>query len=244
MNRLIGRLLAILLMAHGAVSHAGALQVAPTRLDLPGDKRAVALTVTNTGNAPMLMQLESMRWAQTTGNDDYSPTDELIASPPIFTLEAGAAQVVRVARRDGSRVSAERAYRIFIQEVPTPATTSAPALAVVLRIGLPVFVTPASATDAALQWSLRCATASPPVLLITNPGSRVVRLDELIVRVGSTDHAERAMYVLAGATRRLSLPDFSASARRLELRARMAQREAQESASCETGTDERSPPLP
>jgi len=222
-----------LLIAHATSVGAAALQVAPTRLALPPDNRAVALTVTNTGNAPTLLQLEPMRWSQDTGSDDYSATDELIVSPPIFTLDPGAEQIVRLARRDGAAPSEERAYRLFIQEVPTPASRSSQELTVVLRIGVPMFLTPATAPEAALQWNLECTHTGSPVLRILNPGARTVRIDELVVRADTVSHPERALYVLAGAIRLLSLHDVPASARHVELRALMGKHEVQESARCE-----------
>src|SRR5689334_9520974 len=109
----------MLLVVHAA-SGAGALRVAPTRLDMPQDQHAVSLTVTNTGSESTLLQLDLEHWSQERGADEYSAADDLIVSPPIFTLDAGAQQVVRVGRRKNDAPSIERAWRLFVQEVPTP----------------------------------------------------------------------------------------------------------------------------
>jgi fimbrial chaperone protein len=208
-----------MLLIAQVVSGAGSLRVSPTRLDLPHDRRAVALTVTNTGSAPTLMQLELKRWSQAAGTDEYSAADDLIVSPPIFTLEAGAEQVVRLGRRNASGPpSAEVAYRLFVQEVPTPASgVPSKELNVVLRIGIPIFATPPNAPPAALEWHLQCRADASPVLLAVNRGGRALRLDELAVRAGETLHTERALYILAGSTRALPLADMSASARSVQL---------------------------
>jgi fimbrial chaperone protein len=223
--------LSMLLVAQAA-SGAGSLRVAPTRLELPPDRRAVAVTVTNTGSAPTLLQLEPKHWSQDAGTDDYTAASDLIVSPPIFTLDAGAEQVVRIARREGASLSREVAWRLFIQEVPTPGSTAPRELNVVLRIGVPVFATPAHAPEAALEWHLQCLDASPPVLLALNRGGRALRIDELSVRVGGADHTERAVYILAGATRMLSLKDLPEATRRVELTGHSGQQQISGSAAC------------
>jgi fimbrial chaperone protein len=213
-------------------SGAGSLRVAPTRLDLSPDQRTVALTVTNTGGVPTLLQIESKRWSQQTGLDEYTPADDLIVSPPIFTLEPGAEQIVRIARRDRRAPGVQLAYRLFVQEVLTPGNTSSRELNMVLRIGLPVFTTPASAPEPMLLWSLRCSDGSPPILIVSNRGGQAVRIDELDVQGASGGHTEHAIYVLAGAARVLMLNDLPATTRRLQLAGHTGSRRIEASAVC------------
>jgi fimbrial chaperone protein len=222
----------MLLMAHAAIG-AGSLRVAPTRLDLPADQRAVAFTVTNTGSAPTLLQLEPKHWAQSAGRDEYTAAKDLIVSPPIFTLDAGAQQVVRVGRRESAPVGTEVAYRLFIQEVPTPGSTGPRELNVVLRIGVPVFATPVNAADGSIEWHLQCLAEAPPMLLASNRGGRAVRIDELIVHASGSDHSERAVYILAGATRSLSLNDLPPATQRVQLSGHSGQRQIEGSAACD-----------
>jgi fimbrial chaperone protein len=221
----------MLVMAQLA-SGAGSLRVAPLRLDLPADRRAVAVTVTNTGSTPTLLQLEAKRWSQQDGTDNYSAAAELIVSPPIFTLDAGAEQIVRIGRRDGARVASEAAYRLFIQEVPTPGSTAPRELSVVLRIGVPVFDTPAGTPEGMLEWTLQCRDSARPVLLAANRGGRVVRLDEVNVHAAGAAHTERAVYVLAGATRILALEDVPAATRDAKVIALSGSRQIETSVRC------------
>jgi fimbrial chaperone protein len=222
----------MLLIAH-AVSGAGSLRVAPTRIDLPPERRAAAVTVANTGSAPTLLQLDIERWSQNSGTDDYAATSDLIVSPPIFTLDAGAEQVVRVARRDGAPLSREGAWRLFIQEVPSPGSTAPRELNVVLRIGVPIFATPASAPEGSLDWHLQCRDSSPLLLRAVNSGGRAVRIDELSIRGSGAEQIERAVYVLAGATRALPLDNLPQATRRVEISGRSGQREIKGSAACD-----------
>ena len=222
-----------MLLIAQAVSAAGSLRVAPTRLDLQQDKRAVALTVTNTGSAPTLLQLDVKHWVQDSGSDDYSATDDLIVSPPIFTLDAGAEQVVRVGRRKGNVPMAELAWRLFVQEIPTPGSSKARELNVVLRIGIPIFATPPKATAGTLQWHLQCQDARKPVLLASNRGEQALRLDDLSVRASGAEYSERAVYVLAGATRALPLNHLPPSTRRVDVTAHSGQQSIEGTATCD-----------
>jgi fimbrial chaperone protein len=231
MNAIRATGLSLLLVAHAA-SGAGALRVAPTRLDMPQDQRAVSLTVTNTGSGPTLLQVEVKHWSQETGVDDYSAADDLVVSPPIFTLDAGAEQVVRVGRRNGGVTAAERTWRLFVQEVPTSESTSPRELNVVLRIGVPIFATPPDAPPPELEWQLACQNTFSPVLLASNHGGKAVRLDELTVRASGAEHTERAVYVLTGATRALSLNDLPPSTRRVEVAAQSGQQKIVGAAEC------------
>ena len=53
----------------------------------------------NHGQAAAVVQLEPMAWAHMAGKDTYTPTNEILATPPIFTIPAGGAQIVRVGLR-------------------------------------------------------------------------------------------------------------------------------------------------
>ena len=229
--------LAILALAGAVPALAGSLRVAPTRLELPPDRRAVAFTVSNSGSAPTLVQLQVMQWSQSSGADEYRDTDDLIASPPIFTLEAGAEQTVRIGPRRVESQPLERAYRVFIQEVPpTTGRLQAQRLNVVLRIGVPLFLTPANAPASHVTWHLVCTRNGSPVFKVRNEGGRALRIDDLTLAVRGDPiqtYREQALYVLAGATRVLPLHGFSSSTRRVEIRGLAEQRELSGVASCE-----------
>jgi len=231
MNAIRATGLSLLLVAQAA-SGAGALRVAPTRLDMPQDQRAVSLTVTNTGGGPTLLQVEVKHWSQETGADDYSVANDLIVSPPIFTLDAGAEQVVRIGRRNGSLPTAERTWRLFVQEVPTAENANPRELNVVLRIGVPIFATPPDAPPPELEWHLSCQDTFSPVLLASNHGGKAVRFDELTVRASGAEHTERAIYVLTGATRALPLNDLPPSTQRVEVAAHSGQQKIVGAAEC------------
>jgi fimbrial chaperone protein len=195
----------ILLAISTSIAEAGSLRVAPTLLEISGS-RPVMLTVTNSGSQASLIQLEAKRWTQDVGADEYAEAGDIIASPPIFRLEPGAEQIVRIGRRDSRIPAQEQAYRIFVQEVATATNPSSTELNVLLRVGVPLFVKPVEAEPAKIEFSLACAASSTLALRLHNSGGRTIRIDHIVIQ-GNEGGSQKAaaVYLLAGATRLLTL---------------------------------------
>lgn len=131
---------------------AGAFQIIPVRIALSAQTPIAVLTVRNEGAVASVMQLKVMSWSQTAGEDRYAPTQEVLATPPIFTVLPGGSQIVRVGMRRQPDSQRELAYRIFLQEVPTE-TRPEGEVRVALRFGIPVFVAPAGQSPKPLlEW--------------------------------------------------------------------------------------------
>src|SRR3954466_13387600 len=78
---------------------AGVFSVTPVRIYMAPKDRAVAVTITNEANEPVVLQADVYEWKQTqNGDDNLVPSEDLILAPPIIKLEAKAKQVVRLAR--------------------------------------------------------------------------------------------------------------------------------------------------
>lgn len=198
-------LLAGLLLVASPVSLA--LSVAPLKLELTADQAVAALTVRNPGDVEQVFQVTPMRWTQTAGESHYAPTEALLATPRLFRLAPAATQLVRVGFLDApGEVREEQAYRVYFDEVPPPDRPAA-GLQVRLRIGVPVFLTPAPVRDA-LAWRL-AAEGGRERLQLINRGNRHLRLD----RWQLTDVQGRLVaetrdrhYLLAGQDRAWTLP--------------------------------------
>jgi fimbrial chaperone protein len=124
---------------------AGNFGVAPIRLDLDRTARTGSLTVTNdAADKPLRVQLEAFSWLQdASGKDLYEPTAELTFLPRSMSIEPKEQRLVRA----GIRLPAaerEKAYRLFIEEVPEPRKPgeAGAQVAVKVRFGIPVFVKP------------------------------------------------------------------------------------------------------
>lgn len=211
---LAGLLLALagLLLALPALSTAAGLQVTPMRVHLGDDTPAAALTLRNQGDQPRVIQSEVMRWTQEAGEDIYAPTDEVLVTPPIFTIEPGESQVVRVGHTGGNGEMAtdvEQAYRIYLQESPPPAEGEGARLQVILRLGVPLFVAPKGGEEPDLRWSVRALEEGGLEIRAENPGNIHAHVQELRVAARDPETGEQQMTALR--THRYLLPGQSAS---------------------------------
>ena len=135
-------LLALSLTAPAAL--AGVVQVNNTRLDIARGAKSVAITVSNPSDDQVVVQMNVVAWAQSSGKDVYVDSEDFVVAPPIATIAAGGEQIVRLVMRRRSDPTIERAYRLYISEVPPPPKPGFQGLQVALRIGVPVFVAPSS----------------------------------------------------------------------------------------------------
>lgn len=178
----------------GSLAHASAFTITPVRVDITFGRRAASIEVHNTGQQSAQMQAERYRWkADTGGEDELEPTEDFIVTPPIFTLEPGQRQIVRVLMQAPSDPLRETAYRLILQETPL-GDPQANTVATVLRISLPVFVTPPKAR-AELVWSLR-REAGGLFLDVDNIGQAHASITTL--RTPEGRELKAGVYVLAG----------------------------------------------
>ena len=96
------------------------------------------------------------------------PTTELLASPPIRTIAAGASQVMRLVLRRPAK-GREASYRILLDQIPPPAAPGTVRIA--LRLSIPIFVEPLERAAPHLQWRVE-ASLGQAELVAVNDGNR------------------------------------------------------------------------
>lgn len=134
-----------------AASWAGIFSVMPVRIYMGAKDRAVAVTLINESDSPVVLQADLYRWQQKVdGSDELTSTEDLILSPPIIALGPKARQVVRLARLLPGRTDQQLTYRMIVREVPEALSSGTPSMEVPIAIALsmPVFITPESAARA------------------------------------------------------------------------------------------------
>ncbi|MDI6704500.1 MAG: fimbria/pilus periplasmic chaperone [bacterium] len=121
---------------------AGSFTVIPIKVFLE-EKKTATISVTNNGEEKVNVQVRAVEWSQDEeGRDKFSPTKEIIFFPKIFAIEKGEERIVRIGYQ-GERPVMEKTYRIFFRELPVKKAGET-ALKMALRIGMPVFITPAN----------------------------------------------------------------------------------------------------
>lgn len=197
---------ALFVCAAAPVFGAAQFSLEPLLLRLPADKLATSLTLGNRGTQPVTVQAELVAWNQEAGDDAYGPATGMVVSPPIFTVAAGAQQVVRVGRmKRAAAPERELAYRIKLSEVP-PRASERPEVTTVLNVTLPVFVPPADKGAKPALSVQASAAGGDAKLSFANAGQVHDKVVKLVLVHDGKVVAERAQnyYVLAGARRELT----------------------------------------
>lgn len=186
------------------------LSVSPVSLEFDRAGAARAIEISNPGDAPTQVQLRLFAWSAEDGTDHEVTSADIGFSPPMFRLEPGAKQTVRFAAMAGAADGRERAYRLYVDQLPQAAQPGK--LQMPVRMVLPFFVEPTGAAPAgapraggpkALRWDAAYDTTRHRVrLTATNASGRRLRLLELTAR-GPDGKALKiasglAGYVLAG----------------------------------------------
>ena len=130
---------ALVVAAPQARAAGGMLSVSPITIEFGPGKRAVAMEIANPGDEPTDVQLRMFNWRTDAAGDHYDPTQDIGFSPPIFELAPKGRQVVRLVLLAPAAGKRERAYRLFVDQLPKP---DAPGVQMPIRMVLPVFIAP------------------------------------------------------------------------------------------------------
>jgi fimbrial chaperone protein len=121
---------------------AASLKFVPMSILLDSSQKRGALTIINSGDEKVTVQLQLMKWTQDgQGRDGYEPTKDLVFYPQIVSIAAGKEGTVRVGYDQQGSFSSERSYRLFVQELPVR-KPGEKVVRIALRVGIPVFIAP------------------------------------------------------------------------------------------------------
>lgn len=116
---------------------AGSFEVTPIRVELAPGQSTTTINLRNLASEPAAVQVRAFNWTQTSDKDDLAPTQDIVLSPPIFTIPAGQVQTVRLLMR-ARDVRPDHPWRLLFDEVPQPGKPGEIAMA--MRLSVPVLV--------------------------------------------------------------------------------------------------------
>lgn len=196
-------------LALATPAFAASLQISPVLINLRASQAAGGISLQNLGERPIHGQVRVYAWDQRGGEDVLTPTDELVASPPIMEIAAKTSQTIRLVRRGGAVPGSERAYRLLIDEIPR-GDEAASGVAIRLQYSVPVFV---AASDEAAAPSLAWTVARRGgawMLELKNSGGLHAQIGAATLVDGAGKEYELSKgllgYALAGRERALRLP--------------------------------------
>lgn len=180
-------LLLIWLFTFSALSHAAnSLMIWPIDPTINPDDKASELWLENRGDATTLMQVRIFAWQQVNQREQYQTQTQVVASPPLVRIEPGQKQLVRLIKQTPPAAGKEMAYRVVLDEIPTPRTPGAnqAGLTFQMRYSVPLFVYGSGLTaDSAkpdLSWQVENRDGKR-WLLLTNRGSGHARLSNVTI---------------------------------------------------------------
>lgn len=173
-------LIALLLALCASSAWAGSFTVNPVRLDLSKEQPTTSVEITNTGKQPTVIQAVLKAWSQKDGRNVYSSTRALLATPPIFDIAPNDNQVVRVGLLGSPDNREEKAYRLFLTEVPPKSHGDFRGLQVALRVSIPIFIAPLSGKPTPkLTWRFQQTGPGKFEVITDNTGTAHARITDL-----------------------------------------------------------------
>ena len=214
---LAARLMALIFALLGAAAAHASVVINNTRIIYPQDDKEVTVRLESKNRAPVLIQV----WLDS--GDEHATPDlasvPFIATPPIFRMEPGKQQVVRLAYTgEAQAANQESLFWFNLPEVPAH-SQEANQLQLAFRSRIKLFLRPPNlpyGVDAApgkLQWR-RESTAQGQVLEVFNPTPYYVTFEQIEVLESAHRHARKAAgsgaenMVAPGARQRFELPSL------------------------------------
>jgi fimbrial chaperone protein len=137
--------MALLLALGFSAANAATFSVSPLRIELDASHRADMLTLRNTGDEPLRIQVRSMHWGMAgDGQWQLTPSEDLIVTPQLLEIAPGQSGQLRI----GTLLAAgaqEASYRLLLDELPNVSddkSTPSPEIRVLTQVSLPVFLEP------------------------------------------------------------------------------------------------------
>ncbi len=174
---------AILLFCTGypLTAYAG-VDISPVLVEMSARQDKQVIRVSNSGETPKSFQVDVVAWSQSDEDREiYTPTDELLAVPPLFTLQPGEQQVVRIGLMRSADADTELSYRVFFTELEPPQmeerTTSG--INIRLRFGIPVFVAPLAPAVSGVEFVALRTIENNTFMELRNTGNVRVKVNEV-----------------------------------------------------------------
>jgi fimbrial chaperone protein len=204
--------LLLLCCALGWAGRAGAanLQISPVMINFAAAQGAAGINLQNQGDTPLFGQVRVYVWDQVNGEDVLTPTQDVVASPPLVQIAPRGSQTIRLVRTGDRGTAQERTYRVLIDEVARDDGPATSGVDIRLRYSVPVFVAAADAAgQEALSWTFFRKDGSWMVRIV-NAGIRHAQIGAWSVsnRAGKEFSISQGLfgYVLPGRSREWRLP--------------------------------------
>jgi fimbrial chaperone protein len=179
------------------VAHSGEWKVTPIRLDLGRDAKTGVITVANEGEARLQVQMKAFEWSQDAeGKDVYTETNDIIFFPRIMIFEKKDEKILRAGIKIPA-VTKEKAYRLFIEEIPEPRKSEGTTVAIAIKFGVPIFVKPLKEEPKGEIEKLGMSKGAVS-MIVKNSGNVHFRVESVTIAGKDLKGEEKFLKVLSG----------------------------------------------
>jgi fimbrial chaperone protein len=189
---------------------AGSFSINPVRVFMAPRDRATAITITNEGNEPLIMNAELYAWKQDDkGEQVITITEEIMMTPPVIKIAPKSKQVVRLALLRPRPANEQLTYRIIVTEFleARPVTLENVQLPMATAFSIPIFITPRGVSKKVGCEIVR-ATEGANKVVCENTGNAYSHVSKFELTTTTGDKLasqEAGGYLLAGVKRSFDL---------------------------------------
>ncbi len=135
--------IAVALLLHHEPASAVSFDVKPIKVFFDARLKAEKLTITNTADEELTLQLRVYKWSEDAeGKDVYEETKDIVLFPKLLKLNKGEARIIRVGTKSPPSAN-ERTYRIYAEEIPiTRSAAKGAEVHFLMKVGIPLFISP------------------------------------------------------------------------------------------------------
>jgi len=116
--------------------------ISPVKVFFNTNDKMASISLKNGNDDEANFQLALYKWTRVDGKDVYEESKDLTVTPVIFKIKPGESQLIRLAPKTTFKTGVEKAYRLFLKELPSRQSTEANVINVVMQFGVPIFVEP------------------------------------------------------------------------------------------------------
>jgi fimbrial chaperone protein len=171
---------AALALAMSGSALASNFNVKPVRVEFTKAKMNSVIQIANLEDGTLMVQASTLSWTSDGDKSVYTPVDDILLNPPVFQIPANGTQYMRLGLRKLQDGAVEHAYRLILAEVPKPMAPGFTGMRTVVRISIPIFVTPEGCL-AKLSWEAKRGADGNMTLTAINQGTAHVQIKRLEV---------------------------------------------------------------